>query len=409
MSELLELNIVEPSAEAISSVEETLVAETTSEDVVRRIFELKETLRDKVVILGHHYQRDDIVQFADRTGDSFELARFASAGGDASANAGGDASANAGGDASTTAAEDGHSTREFIIFCGVHFMAETADVLSGPNQKVILPDLKAGCSMSDMARPEQVYDAWEDIGQYIDTEKVCPVTYMNSSAAIKAFCGEHGGTVSTSSNNRKIFQWAFDRGFEKIFFFPDQHLGRNTAYFQMGIPLEEIKLYDQTKPLGGLTPEELQQAKILLWRGHCSVHQHFQASHPNIMRALYPGIQVLVHPECNFDVVRQADKVGSTSFIMKTVEQAPPESKWAIGTEHHLVNRLKKEHPEQFITTLAPYACECATMFRISPESLLDILENLKNGVVKNQIVVDDSEKRWAKIALDRMLEITLA
>jgi quinolinate synthase len=381
MSELLELNIVEPSAEAVSSVEVTLVAETTSEEVVRRIFELKEALRDKVVILGHHYQRDDIVQFADRTGDSFELARFAS---------------------------ELHD-REFIIFCGVHFMAETADVLSGQNQKVILPDLKAGCSMSDMARPEQVYDAWEDIGKYIDTKKVCPVTYMNSSAAIKAFCGEHGGTVSTSSNNRKIFQWAFDRGFEKIFFFPDQHLGRNTAYFQMGIPLEEIKLYDQTKPLGGLTPEELQHAKILLWRGHCSVHQHFQASHPNIMRALYPGIQVLVHPECSFDVVRQADKVGSTSFIMKTVEQAPPGSKWAIGTEHHLVNRLKKEHPEQFVTTLAPYACECATMFRITPESLLDILDNLKHGVVKNQIVVDDGEKRWAKIALDRMLEITLA
>ena len=377
MAELLELNIL-PSPQ---TVEESLVAETTSEDVVRRIHALKEELRDKVVILGHHYQRDDIVQFADRTGDSFELARFAS---------------------------ELHD-REFIIFCGVHFMAETADVLSGDNQKVILPDLKAGCSMSDMARAEQVYDVWDEIGEYIDTSKVCPITYMNSSAAIKAFCGEHGGAVSTSSNNKALFEWAFAQGFEKIMFFPDQHLGRNTAFYQMGIPLEQIKLYDQTKPLGGLTPEDLQSAKILLWRGHCSVHQHFQASHPNIMRALYPGIQILVHPECNFDVVRQADKVGSTSYIIKTVEQAPPGSKWAIGTEHHMVNRLKKEHPEQFITTLAPYACECSTMFRISPESLLDILEDLKRGVVKNQIVVEGSEKKWARVALERMLDVTRA
>jgi quinolinate synthase len=375
MSEILELNVLPE----VGTVEEALVAETTSEDVVRRIHALKAELRDKVVILGHHYQRDDIIQFADRMGDSFELARFASE----------------------------LKDREFIIFCGVHFMAETADVLSSPHQKVILPDLKAGCSMSDMARQEQVFDAWDEMGEYIDTSKICPITYMNSSAAIKAFCGEHGGAVSTSSNNRAIFQWAFDQGFEKVFFFPDQHLGRNTAFYQMGIPLDEIILYDQTKPMGGLTSVDLQKAKILLWRGHCSVHQHFQPSHPNIMRALYPGIQVMVHPECNFEVVRQADKVGSTSYIMKTVEQAPAGSKWAIGTEHHLVNRLKSDHPDQFITTLAPYACECATMYRISPESLLDILENLKRGIVKNQIVVSDLEKRWAKVALDRMLEIT--
>jgi quinolinate synthase len=375
MSEILELDVL-PEA---GTVEEALVAETTSEDEVRRIHELKKELRDRVVILGHHYQRDDIIQFADRMGDSFELSRFAS---------------------------ELHD-REFIIFCGVHFMAETADVLSAQHQKVILPDLKAGCSMSDMARIEQVLDAWDEMGEYIDTSKICPITYMNSSAAIKAFCGEHGGAVSTSSNNRAIFQWAFDQGFEKVFFFPDQHLGRNTAFYQMGIPLDEILLYDQTKPMGGLTPVDLQNAKILLWRGHCSVHQHFQPSHPNIMRALYPGIQVMVHPECNFEVVRQADKVGSTSYIMKTVERAAPGSKWAIGTEHHLVNRLKKDHPDQFITTLAPYACECATMYRISPESLLDILENLKIGIVKNQIVVSDEEKKWARVALERMLEIT--
>ncbi len=365
-----------PSAE---TVEDALIAETTSEKVVQKIYALKEELRDRIVILGHHYQRDDIIQFADRTGDSFELSRYAS---------------------------ELHD-REFIIFCGVHFMAETADVLSAPHQKVILPDLKAGCSMSDMAGTEQVFDAWDEIGESIDTTKVCPVTYMNSSAAIKAFCGEHGGTVSTSSNNKAIFEWSFAQGFKKIFFFPDQHLGRNTAYYQLGIPLDEIVLYDQTRPYGGLTAEQMQKAKVILWRGHCSVHQHFQPSHPDIMRALYPGIEVMVHPECNFEVVRQADKVGSTSFIVKTVENALPGSKWAIGTEHHLVNRLKKEHPEQFITTLAPYACECATMFRISPESLLDILDNLKDGRIKNRIEVLDSDKRWAKVALDRMLEIT--
>ena len=376
MPDLIDLMLA-PMPEA--TPEAALLAETTSQETVERIETLKEELRDKIIILGHHYQRDDIIQFADRTGDSFELSRYAA---------------------------ELHD-REFIIFCGVHFMAETADVLSAPEQKVILPDLKAGCSMSDMARAEQVYDAWEEIGECVDTSNVCPITYMNSSAAIKAFCGEHGGTVSTSSNNRAIFEWAFAQGFERIFFFPDQHLGRNTAYYQLGIPLEEIKLYDQTQPLGGLSPEELQKAKILLWRGHCSVHQHFQPSHPGIMRALYPGIQVMVHPECNFEVVRQADKVGSTSYIIRTVENAPPGSQWAIGTEHHLVNRLKKEHPEQFVTTLAPYACECATMYRISPESLLDILENLKEGSVKNQIRVADSEKKWASVALDRMLEIT--
>ncbi len=375
MTETLELDIM-PSAE---TVEDALIAETTSEKVVQKIYALKEELRDRIVILGHHYQRDDIIQFADRTGDSFELSRYAS---------------------------ELHD-REFIIFCGVHFMAETADVLSAPHQKVILPDLKAGCSMSDMAGTEQVFDAWDEIGESIDTTKVCPVTYMNSSAAIKAFCGEHGGTVSTSSNNKAIFEWSFAQGFKKIFFFPDQHLGRNTAYYQLGIPLDEIVLYDQTRPYGGLTAEQMQKAKVILWRGHCSVHQHFQPSHPDIMRALYPGIEVMVHPECNFEVVRQADKVGSTSFIVKTVENALPGSKWAIGTEHHLVNRLKKEHPEQFITTLAPYACECATMFRISPESLLDILDNLKDGRIKNRIEVLDSDKRWAKVALDRMLEIT--
>lgn len=367
---------------AHETVEEFLSSETTSPEVARRIHGLKEKLRDKVVILGHHYQRDDIIQFADRTGDSFELARFAAT----------------------------MKDREYIIFCGVHFMAETADVLSGKHQKVILPDLKAGCSMSDMARIEQVLDAWDALGEVTDTKKICPVTYMNSSAAIKAFCGEHGGAVSTSSNNKAIFEWAFAQGFEKILFFPDQHLGRNTAYFQMGIPLDEIMLLDQTKGgTGGLTEEEIERAKIILWRGHCSVHQHFQPSHPDIMRALYPGIKVIVHPECMFEVVKKADLVGSTSFICKTIENAEPGSSWAVGTEHHLVNRLKKENPDKFITTLAPYACECATMYRISPEALLDILEDIDRGVAKNQIVVGELDAKWARVALQRMLDVTQA
>jgi quinolinate synthase len=376
----MELPVIAIPELSSTTVEEFLTSETTSPQVVARIHELKAKLRDKVVILGHHYQRDDIIQFADKTGDSFELARYA---------------ANL-------------SDREFIIFCGVHFMAETADVLSGKNQKVILPDLKAGCSMSDMARIEQVLDSWDALGELTDTKKISPITYMNSSAAIKAFCGENGGAVSTSSNNKFIFEWAFEQGFEKILFFPDQHLGRNTAFFQMGIPLDEIVLFDQTKGLtGGLTKEQIAKAKIILWRGHCSVHQHFQPSHPDIMRALYPGIKVIVHPECMFEVVEKADLVGSTAYICKTVDAAEPGTSWAIGTEHHLVNRLKKTNPDKFITTLAPYACECATMYRISPEALLGILEDIDKGIVRNQIAVGEDDTKWARVALQRMLDIT--
>jgi quinolinate synthase len=378
----IELPIIVQPELSSTTVEEFLTSETTSQEVVARIHELKAKLRDKVVILGHHYQRDDIIQFADKTGDSFELARYA---------------ANL-------------SDREFIIFCGVHFMAETADVLSGENQKVILPDLKAGCSMSDMARIDQVLDSWDALGEVTDTKKICPITYMNSSAAIKAFCGENGGAVSTSSNNKSVFEWGFEQGFEKILFFPDQHLGRNTAFFQMGIPLDEIVLFDQTKGgTGGLTKEQIAKAKIILWRGHCSVHQHFQPSHPDIMRALYPGIKVIVHPECMFEVVEKADLVGSTAFICKTVDAAEPGSSWAIGTEHHLVNRLKKTNPDKFVTTLAPYACECATMYRISPEALLGILEDIDRGIVRNQITVGEDDTKWARVALQRMLDITKA
>lgn len=378
----IELPIIVKPELSSTTVEEFLTSETTSPEVVSRIHELKEKLRDKVVILGHHYQRDDIIQFADKTGDSFELARYA---------------ANL-------------SDREFIIFCGVHFMAETADVLSGENQKVILPDLKAGCSMSDMARIDQVLDSWDALGEVTDTKKICPITYMNSSAAIKAFCSENGGAVSTSSNNKSVFEWGFEQGFEKILFFPDQHLGRNTAFFQMGIPLDEIVLFDQTKGgTGGLTKEQIAKAKIILWRGHCSVHQHFQPSHPDIMRALYPGIKVIVHPECMFEVVEKADLVGSTAYICKTVDASEPGTSWAIGTEHHLVNRLKKTNPDKFVTTLAPYACECATMYRISPEALLGILEDIDKDIVRNQITVGEDDTKWARVALQRMLDITKA
>src|SRR5688572_15488609 len=378
----LELPILVKPELSSTTVEEFLTSETTSPEVVARIHELKAKLHDKVVVLGHHYQRDDIIQFADKTGDSFELARYA---------------ANL-------------SDREFIIFCGVHFMAETADVLSGENQKVILPDLKAGCSMSDMARIDQVLDSWDALGEVTDTKKICPITYMNSSAAIKAFCGENGGAVSTSSNNKSVFEWGFEQGFEKILFFPDQHLGRNTAFFQMGIPLDEIVLFDQTKGgTGGLTKEQIAKAKIILWRGHCSVHQHFQPSHPDIMRALYPRIKVIVHPECMCEVVEKPDLVGSTAYICKTVDAAEPGSSWAIGTEHHLVNRLKKTNPDKFVTTLAPYACECATMYRISPEALLGILEDIDKGIVRNQITVGEDDTKWARVALQRMLDITAA
>lgn len=346
-----------------------------SAEILDRIHVARARLGSRLLILGHHYQRDEVIQFADRTGDSFDLSRFASS----------------------------ISEAEYVVFCGVHFMAETADILTSPEQKVILPDMKAGCSMADMADIDQVELCWEELTRHT-SEVIIPVTYMNSAASLKAFCGRHGGTVCTSSNAQATFKWAWARG-QKVLFFPDQHLGRNTAH-ALGTPLADMIMWDPTLARGGNTEDELKAAKVILWRGHCSVHQHFQPSHPGFWRKQIPGIRIIVHPECRFEVVQQADVVGSTNFIIKAIDSSAPGSAWAVGTEHHLVNRLKNRHPDKFITTLAPFACQCSTMTRIDPIDLMEILEGLVEGRVVNQIVVDREDAHWARIALDRMLSI---
>lgn len=343
-------------------------------DITRRIDEARRELGTKLVILGHHYQRDDVIRHSDLRGDSFKLSKMAS-----------------------------ERTAEFIIFCGVHFMAESADILSGPEQKVILPDLAAGCSMADMAAIDQVETAWEELSG-IGIDSVLPITYMNSSAAIKAFCGERGGAVCTSTNARGIFDWAYGRR-EKIFFFPDQHLGRNTAYAR-GISLDEMALWNPYEELGGNSEEQLEKAKIILWKGHCSVHSRFRANHADEVRKEHPGINVLVHPECFWEVVQKADYVGSTEFIINKVAESAPGSQWAIGTEVNLVNRIKAENSDKFVRLLAPDLCMCSTMYRIAPENLLWSLENLLDGETVNQITVSEDTAHWARIALDRMLAV---
>lgn len=340
-----------------------------------RIQAAKKTLGDRVVILGHHYQRDDVICHADLTGDSFKLSQLAA---------------------------ERHEA-EHLVFCGVHFMAESADILSAAHQQVILPDMAAGCSMADMARLDQVEEAWEQL-QQLGIADVLPVTYMNSAANIKAFCGRHDGVVCTSSNALPLFKWAFAQR-EKLFFFPDEHLGRNTG-IKFGIPLEQMVVWDSRLELGGNTPEQLRQAKIILWKGFCSVHGRFQARHVDDRRAEHPGIKVLVHPECRYEVVAKSDLNGSTEFIIKTIAEAPAGSKWAVGTELNLVNRLAKRHPDKLVTLLAPDLCMCATMFRIAPENLCWSLENLVAGHVVNHITVDAETAQWAKLALDRMLAI---
>lgn len=344
-------------------------------ELFERIQAAKKALGDRVVILGHHYQRDDVICHADLTGDSFKLSQMAAERHDA----------------------------EFLIFCGVHFMAESADILSADHQQVILPDMAAGCSMADMARLDQVEDAWEQLQQLGITD-VLPITYMNSAANIKAFCGRHDGVVCTSSNALPLFKWAFAQR-EKLFFFPDEHLGRNTG-IKFGIPLEQMVVWDPRLELGGNTPDQLRQAKIILWKGFCSVHGRFQARHVDDRRAEHPDIKVLVHPECRYEVVAKSDLNGSTEFIIKTIAEAPAGSKWAVGTELNLVNRLAKRHADKFVTLLAPDLCMCATMFRIAPENLCWSLENLVAGHVVNHITVDAETARWAKLALDRMLAI---
>lgn len=357
----------------VKAIEEYLTLGEAELD--ERIEKAKKKLGDRAVILGHHYQRDDVIRHADIVGDSFKLAQMASR----------------------------RPEAEYLIFCGVHFMAESADILSAGHQRVILPDLAAGCSMADMAGLEQVETAWEQLND-LGITSVIPITYMNSAADIKAFCGRHDGVVCTSSNAVPLFDWALKQR-EKLFFFPDEHLGRNTGV-RFGIPLDQMVVWDPRLELGGNTPEQLKRARIILWKGFCSVHGRFLPRHVDEKRAEYPGIKILVHPECRYEVVAKSDLNGSTEFIIKTIDEAPAGSKWAVGTELNLVNRLVNRHQDKMVTLLAPDLCMCATMFRIAPENLLWSLENLVEGHVVNQIKVDDETALWAKVALDRMLQI---
>jgi quinolinate synthase len=345
--------------------------------LVARATAAKAALGDRVFILGHHYQRDEVIAFADVTGDSFKLARDAAA----------------------------RPEAEFIVFAGVHFMAESADILTGPTQAVILPDLAAGCSMADMAAISQVEDAWDVLADAGITDVTIPITYMNSTAAIKAFTGRNNGAVCTSSNAQRALEWAFEQG-EKVFFLPDQHLGRNTAVLDLGLSLDDCVLYDPFKPQGGLTHEQLRAAKVILWKGHCSVHGRFTVEAVADVRERVPGINVLVHPECQYDVVVAADYVGSTEYIIKTLDAAPAGSAWAIGTELNLVKRLALAHPDKQIVFLEKTVCFCATMNRIDLPHLVWTLENLVAGNVVNRIEVDPDVAHWARVALDRMLAL---
>jgi quinolinate synthase len=349
-------------------------------DLVARARAAKEALGEKVFVLGHHYQRDEVIAFADVTGDSFKLAREAAA----------------------------RPEAEYIVFCGVHFMAESADILTSDAQKVVLPDLAAGCSMADMARLAQVEDAWDALGDAGIAEQVVPITYMNSSADIKAFCGRHGGAVCTSSNAEVALEWAFaQHGPDtKVLFLPDQHLGRNTAVLELGLALEDCVTWNPLKPNGGLTADELRAAKMILWRGHCSVHGRFSADVVDELRATIPDVKILVHPECTHEVVTGADLVGSTEFIIKTIETAQAGSSWAIGTELNLVKRLAAAHPDKNIVFLDKTVCYCSTMNRIDLPHLVWALESLAEGRLVNVIEVDAETEKWAKVALQRMLDL---
>jgi quinolinate synthase len=354
----------------------------SDDEMDARIAAAKKTLGDRLVILGHHYQRDEVIKFADFTGDSLKLAR---------------------------AAATRHSS-EFVVFCGVHFMAESADILRGPNQKVILPDLAAGCSMADMADEDQLEVAWRELAEMgVDVSAIVPVTYINSSAAIKAFVGKHDGVVCTSTNAAAVMTWAWTqprRSDVKLMMLPDQHLGRNTA-FQLGVPLDRMQVWDPHEVGGGLTVEQARGATLLLWKGHCSVHTRFTVAQIAAFRKTHPDGKVIAHPECTLDVVRAADASGSTEKIIETVKGSPKGSVWAVATEIHLVNRLAREvAPDRTVVTLDPFGCLCSTMFRVSPNHLLWILEGLVEGQIHNQIIVPDETKRWARLALDRMLDI---
>jgi quinolinate synthase len=345
-------------------------------ELERRIVSVKQQMDDSLLILGHHYQQDEVIRFADLRGDSFKLSQLAAA----------------------------SQACRAIVFCGVHFMAETADVLARDEVEVFLPDLAAGCSMADMADLESVEAAWEDLAQIVDTGDITPVTYINSSADLKAFCGRHGGIVCTSSNAKAVLEWSFARR-SRVLFFPDQHLGRNTARV-MGIPLDQMSVWNPREPLGGNTEAAIATGRVLLWRGHCSVHQMFKLEHVKQFRNRFPGSKILVHPECMMQVVDTADVVGSTEFIIKTIASAPAGSTWGVGTELHLVNRLAHEYPDKKIHFLSPMVCMCATMYRIDPPHLAWCLENLVRGTPVNRIQVPDETAHWARIALDRMLQV---
>jgi len=346
-------------------------------ELVSRATAARKALGDRAMILGHHYQRDEVIQFADITGDSFKLAQ--------------------------AAAEN--SSAEYIFFCGVHFMAESADILTSAHQKVILPDLAAGCSMADMATAAQVNDAWKVFVKLGISARTIPVTYMNSSAAIKSFTGENGGTICTSSNAERAMRWAFEQG-EKIFFLPDQHLGRNTAVLRIGLSLEDCVVWNPWKPNGGLTDQEILNAKVILWRGHCSVHGRFSLESINDVRARVPGINVIVHPECQHDVVKNSDVVGSTEMIIKTVTSAPPGSSWAVGTELNLVKRLAATNPNKSVIFLDKTVCYCSTMNRIDLPHLVWSMESIVEGRLVNQISVDPTTAHHARVALERMLAL---
>ncbi|MEW4455339.1 quinolinate synthase NadA [Bremerella sp. JC817] len=360
----------------------------SNEELTQRIQKVRDEMGSRLLILGHHYQQDEVIELSDLRGDSYQLSKMAAESSDC----------------------------RYIVFCGVHFMAETADILANRPEKiterdgqrvtVVLPDMAAGCSMADMAAIEQVENAWEDLGEVIDTNDITPVTYINSAASLKSFVGKHGGIVCTSSNADKALKWAFNRT-SRALFFPDQHLGRNTA-LTMGVTEEQMPVWNPyAAELGGSSEAQLKESKVILWQGHCSVHQMFKREHVDAFRQNHPGIQILVHPECMREVNEIADVSGSTGKIIETVRKAPAGTKWAIGTELHLVNRLKKEHPEQEIHFLSPVVCMCATMYRIDLAHLCWTLENIAAGTPVNEIRVDDETAKWSRVALERMLEVS--
>jgi len=351
-------------------------------ELVERIHAAKARLAPRLVILGHHYQREDIIQFADYRGDSLKLARWA--------------------------AEE--RDKEYIVFCGVHFMAEAADILSGPNQVVMLPNMAAGCSMADMAAADDVYACWDELQSALGggLKDIVPVTYINSAASLKAHCGRHDGIICTSSNARTVLEWGLNQA-RRVLFFPDQHLGRNTAV-KLGIPLEETAVWDYTLPtasLGGNSLEQLQRARVILWKGHCSVHARFSVEQVRRAREKYPGIKVIVHPECRLEVLQAADGDGSTEFIARSIAEAPAGSQWAVGTEINLVSRLARENPDKLVFCLDPVVCPCSTMYRIHPAYLCWVLESASGGgKIVNRVTVDEETARWAKVALERMLQV---